>query len=265
MTVERVAYNTGATGYDEFFGQVTRLYIPALLQAAQLRKGQAVLDVATGTGIAAEAALAIVGPSGSVIGGDVSPNMLDVARKRLANQPIRLEHFDAHNLPFADGTFDTVICQLGLMFFDDPVRALRESRRVLRPGGRAAVSINSMPENSLFLRVGAVIARHVPAKAEMFTRPFSIRDAARLHGLFDIAGFREISVTKETREIGFASFDDYFGGIEKGATISGQEYVLLPEILRRRVREDVRRGLPVPSVDGAFTIEMELLIGSGSA
>jgi SAM-dependent methyltransferase len=193
-------YNIGAIGYDEFFGQVTRL-----------------------------------------------------------------EHFDAHDLPFADGSFDAVICQLGLMFFDDPVRALREFRRVLRSGGRAAVSVNSTPERSLFLRVGAVIARHVPAKAEIFTRPFSIRDAGRLHGLFDNAGFQEIRVSKETRGISFASFDDYFGAIEKGATISGQEYVLLSEQLSHRVREDVRRGLPVPNDDGAFTIEMDLLIGSGRA
>jgi ubiquinone/menaquinone biosynthesis C-methylase UbiE len=71
-------YNTGAIGYDEFFGQVTRLFILALMETAQLREGQAVLDVATGTGVAAEGAVA-VGPSGSVIGGDVSPNMLDVA------------------------------------------------------------------------------------------------------------------------------------------------------------------------------------------
>jgi ubiquinone/menaquinone biosynthesis C-methylase UbiE len=258
-------YNTGATGYDEFFGQVTRLYIPALLAAANLRAGQSVLDVATGTGVAAEAALAVVGPSGSVIGGDVSPNMLDIARKRLANLPVTLQQADAHNLPFADGSFDAVICQLGLMFFDDPVRALHEFRRVLRPGSRAAVSVNSTPDHSLFLRVGAVMARHIPAKAEMFTRPFSIRNAARLHGLFDNAGFREIEVTRETREIGFASFDDYFSGIERGATISGQEYVLLPEELKHRVREDVRRGLPLPIDDGAFSIEMELLIGCGIA
>jgi SAM-dependent methyltransferase len=69
--------------------------------------------VATGTGIAAQAVLAFVGRSGSVIGGDVSPNMLDVARNRLANLPVPLEHFDARNLPFADGSFDAVICSLG--------------------------------------------------------------------------------------------------------------------------------------------------------
>jgi ubiquinone/menaquinone biosynthesis C-methylase UbiE len=258
-------YNTGAIGYEEFFGQVTRLYIPSLLKAAELREGQSVLDVATGTGAAAQAALAVVGRSGSVIGGDVSPNMLDIAREGLAGIPVKLEQFDAHDLPFPDDSFDAVICQLGLMFFDDPASALREFRRVLRPGGRAAVSVNSTPERSLFLRVGSVIARYVTDKAEMFARPFSIRDAARLHRLFENAGFQEISTSTETREIGFASFHDYFSGIERGATISGQEYLLLPEELRHKVREEVKRGLPACSDAGAFTIEMELLIGCGRA
>jgi ubiquinone/menaquinone biosynthesis C-methylase UbiE len=104
-------YNTGSVGYDEiFFGQVTRLYIPALLQAARLRQGQCVLDVATGTGIAAEAAQALVGPTGQVVAGDVSPNMLDIATTKFAELPVRFQQFDAHDLPFTDGQFDAVIC-----------------------------------------------------------------------------------------------------------------------------------------------------------
>jgi ubiquinone/menaquinone biosynthesis C-methylase UbiE len=256
-------YNSGAIGYDEFFGQITQLYIPGLLRAAHLRSGQSVLDVATGTGAAAVAALAVVGPAGSVVGGDVSPEMLELARHKLASAPVTLGRFDAHDLPFADRSFDAVICQLGLMFFADPARALCEFRRVLRPSGWAAVSVNSTPERSLFLRVGTVIADHVPAKAEMFQRAFSIRNTCRLQQLFEMAGFRNIAVSSETREVGYSSFNEYFSGIASGATISGQEFVRLPDAIRRKVREDVRRSLRIAEADGPFTIEMELLIGSG--
>jgi ubiquinone/menaquinone biosynthesis C-methylase UbiE len=255
-------YNTGAIGYDEFFGQITQLYIPSLLRAARLRLGQSVLDVATGTGAAAKAALAVVGPVGSVVGGDVSPQMLALARHQLASVAVTLGQFDAHDLPFADCSFDAVVCQLGLMFFTDPMRALLEFRRVLRPGGWVAVSVNSTSDRSLFLRVGTVIAEYVPAKAEMFTRAFSIRTADRLQQLFERAGFQNISVSSETREVGYASFEDYFSGIERGATISGQEYVRLPDAIRQKVRADVRRGLKISDGDGPFTIVMELLIGS---
>ena len=255
-------YNTGAVGYDAFFGQVTRSFLPALLQAARLQTGQRILDVATGIGAAAGAAAAIVGPSGSVVAGDVSPHMLAIAGQNLQGLPVTLQPFDAHALPFPDGSFDAVLCQLGLMFFDDPARALREFLRVLRPGGFAAVSVNSTPERSLFLRVGVAIADRVPARSEMFRRPFSIRDAGRLRTLFDSADFQTTSILSEARKIRFASFDDYFSGIEKGATVSGQEYLLLPEDVRRDVREAVRRGLP-QSGSGPFEIEMEVLIGSG--
>lgn len=256
-------YQAGAAGYDEVFGRVTRSFLPALLKAAHLRSGQHVLDVATGTGAAAEAALAVVGPSGSVVAGDVSPHMLEIARKNMKHLPIRFEAFDAHDLPFPDGSFDAIICQLGLMFFDDPARALGEFYRVLRPGGWAAVSVNSIPERSLFLRVGIAIAHHVPAKAELFERSFSIRDTKRLRALFEGAGFRDSSMHSEDRPVAFASFDDYFSGIEKGATVSGQEYVLLPDDLRRAVREEVRRGLPHADGPGPITISMEVLVGCG--
>lgn len=125
------------------------------------------------------------------------------------------------------------------------------------------VTINATPEHALFLRVGVVIAQHVPALTEMFTRPFSIRDPARLRTLYAGAGFHDISIDSEIRPIGFASFDDYFSGIEKGATLSGQEYVRLPEATKRVVRDGVRQDLPQSQGSGPFTIDMELLVGSG--
>jgi ubiquinone/menaquinone biosynthesis C-methylase UbiE len=142
-----------ASTYDRAFAHVSTHFLPFLLRAARLEPSQRVLDVATGTGIAAEAALAVVGPCGHVTAIDVSQAMVDRARQRLAgssNTSVVVE--DGQSLSFDDGTFDAVLCSLGLMFFRDPARGLSEFNRVLRPGGRAAVSVSTTPERSLLLQ-----------------------------------------------------------------------------------------------------------------
>jgi SAM-dependent methyltransferase len=142
-------------------------FLPFLLRSARLEPGQRVLDTATGTGIAAQAALALAGPGGHVTAADVSQAMVDRARQRLAgssNTSVVVE--DGQSLSFDDGTFDAVLCSLGLMFFPDPARALSEFHRVLRPGGFAAVSVNTTPERSYNGRINVIIARRVPSLAE---------------------------------------------------------------------------------------------------
>jgi SAM-dependent methyltransferase len=233
-------YSTTSEGYDALFARVTRLFIPALLQAARIASGHHVLDVATGTGAAAQAAAAIVGPAGSVIGGDISPSMLDVARRNLEGTGIGLEVFDGHALPYADGRFDAVICQLGLMFLTTrPLASPSFDACCASAVGRSCVT--PTPERSLFGRIGASIGRHVPAKDELLNRFFSVPDAACLDDLLTGAGFRDVLVQSESRKVAFASFDDYFRGTEEGAGLSGQEYVRLPQELRELVREEVAR------------------------
>jgi SAM-dependent methyltransferase len=125
-------YASASERHDEIFARATRLFIPTLLRAAHLSSDQMVLDVATGTGAAARLAAEVVGPTGSVVAGDVSPTMLEAARRNLAGTPVTLELLDAQALPYPESRFDAVICQLGLMFFTDPGRGLLEFHRVLR-------------------------------------------------------------------------------------------------------------------------------------
>ena len=166
-------------------------------------------------------------------------------------------------MPFPQDYFDRVVCQLGLAFFDDPARGLADFRRALVPGGRTAVSANSTPERSLFTRIGTVIGKHVPAEAEHLNRYASIRTAERLSVLLRDAGFTGVMVRSEVRSFSFASFEDYFAGIEAGAGIAGQVYVRLSKDLQSVVREDVRRSFPGGTNSRPFVVEMEVLIGSG--
>ena len=138
---DRFYFDAGADGYDRSFGKVSPTFIQTLVQAAHLETGQRVLDVATGTGIAAEAAAEIVGPSGHVIATDISVPILDQARIRLAtraNVSFAIEGGQA--LSFPRESFDAVLCSMGLMLFHDPTQGLSEFHRVLRGGRRARPS-----------------------------------------------------------------------------------------------------------------------------
>lgn len=101
-------------------------YAALLLAQAQARAGERVLDVACGTGIVTRLVTERVGVNGMVAGLDGSPAMLAVARREAAGRPITWRETDATALPFADGSFDFVLCQQGMQFFPDRAGALRE-------------------------------------------------------------------------------------------------------------------------------------------
>ena len=119
---------SAADVYEEFF-------VPALfrepaqhvVQAADIRRGQSVLDVACGTGMLAREAAPVTGDAGKVTGLDRNDGMLAVARRLAPGIDWQLGVAEA--LPFVDRSFDRVFCQFGLMFFDDRVAALREMRQ----------------------------------------------------------------------------------------------------------------------------------------
>jgi ubiquinone/menaquinone biosynthesis C-methylase UbiE len=251
-----------ASGYDGMFAQVTTHFAPALLRAARLASSMSVLDIATGTGLVAEVALDVVGPTGRLTAADLSPAMAEKARERLAqssNASVVVE--DGQALSFPDASFDAVVCSLGLMFFPDPQRGLAEFHRVLRPGGRAAVSVNTVPERSYNTRINLAISRHLPSLAEAAARVFSLGDKMKLRSLFASANFRDVEITTESRTFKLPSFDTYFAPIEQGAGSPGQAFISLPKEARHVVREELRRELG--DAGGPIDVEVEYRFASG--
>jgi len=114
VSTRQPARAVDSSAYDSYIGRWSRRFVPAVVAAAEVTPDYRVLDISTGTGEAAQAMIPLVGAPGRVIGVDISPAMLESARDRLREPLFWLIAADEQALPFANGSFDAVVCQLRL-------------------------------------------------------------------------------------------------------------------------------------------------------
>lgn len=177
-----------------------RMFAPvaaALVEAAGIARGQAVLDVATGTGEPGLTIAKLVGAEGSVVGVDLISAMAESAqreaqRRGLSNASFRTA--SGQELPFGEASFDAVVCRFGIMFFPSPITGLREMLRVLKPGGRIALAVWSNPRGNPFHTILAdILERYVESPppepdapdAFRFAPPGKLLALAREAGIAD--------------------------------------------------------------------------------
>jgi SAM-dependent methyltransferase len=150
---EQNGWNAVSEGYEKIVGPLTAQSAEATLDAAGVTPGCKVLDVCTGHGVLA---LAASKRAAKVCAVDIAEAMIAAARR---NAPAaECLQSDAQDLPYADNTFDAVICGYGISHIPEANRALAEMRRVLRPGGRVAISVweRPSPNNGFGLVMGAI-------------------------------------------------------------------------------------------------------------
>jgi len=193
-----------ATNYEQaVVPALMREWAPRVVEAAGIRRGDRVLDVACGTGVLARAVAEAVGPVGSVMGLDLDPGMLTIAARVAPS--ISWYRGVAENLPFHDAAFDAVVSQFGLMFVQDRSSALREMWRVLRPGGRMTVAVwAALDETPAYAAEVALVDRRAgPAAANVLRSPFALGDRALFESAFIDA---EIPLTSLTTHAGTGQF-----------------------------------------------------------
>ncbi len=143
--MEHAGWEQNAAGYDKLFGSITRHAIEPLLDVAAVHAGTSMLDLCCGPGYGAAAA---VSRGARAVGIDFSQAMVEIARG--LHSAVTFLQGDAEALDFETDSFDAVICSFGINHLPDPGKALREANRVLRPGGRFALSMWCAPGKSKF-------------------------------------------------------------------------------------------------------------------
>lgn len=191
---------------------ITSLWAADLVERSAPRPGERVLDVACGTGVVARLAAERMG-TGRVVGIDLNPGMLAVARTvpQTVGPKVEWHETSVLHMPFPDGAFDVILCQLGLQFFPDRARALAEMFRVLTPGGRLALNVFTAIERTPVAHALAdALDRHLGAGASSIKRSeHTLSDGRLLEDLVSAAGFKDLTVSSVTQMFRFPSPRDY--------------------------------------------------------
>lgn len=223
---------------------------------AEPQRGEHALDVACGTGIVARRVASYVGSQGKVVGIDSDRDMITTARSLPAHAGRAIEWVegDAQWLPFADATFDMVLCQGGLQFISDRSAALREMRRVLKPGGRMVLMLfREIQYAPGFALLAETVAPYVEARMlKSIVTPFSLGKTDEVQELVEQAGFQQVSIRQETKKTRFSSAEAFI----RARLLATYHYDTMNDQILTRAIEEVGQALRPYEVNGELIFPM---------
>lgn len=249
-----------------------------MLDALDLRPGQRVLDIAAGVGDTGLLAARRVAPAGGVVLGDQAEGMLQAARARareLGVENVEVRQLNAEWLDLPTATLDAVLCRWGFMLMADREAALRECRRVLRPGGAIALAVWSTPQRNPWVTVPMAVLSGaqadfapawLPAAREGPAGMFALADRDELADTLREAGFTEVAVAAVELVRRHASFEEFW---QCTLDVSGGVHDLVmekPAAEIERIEGEIRRRLErYVAADGTVAIPAETLVARASA
>lgn len=238
-----------------------------LLDKLQASRGDKILDVASGTGEPALTLARRMQGHVEITGTDAADGMVKVAQAKVEKeglQHIRFLNMPAESLNFNDASFDKVLCRFGVMLFADSQQGTNEMFRVLKPGGRFALSVWSTPESMTTMYwAHKVFSGRIPEAAQPpLHKVTSLGISGALEAVLEKAGFREFKVEKKQLNYEFTSFDAYWDLVES-SDIMKMQFDALPIGEKQKVRDEIAQFAMEFVTDHGISMPHEYVIAYG--
>jgi SAM-dependent methyltransferase len=269
----RAQWNETGSGWNDWTDQI-RAWLAgstgSMLDMAGVAPGGRVLDVAAGAGDQTLDIARRVGASGSVLATDLSPAIIDLARLNARDagfENVETRAVDGEDLQVADASFDAAVCRLGLMFFPDPLKGLRDMYAALKPGGRACAMVFSAPDKNPCIAILVSTAlKHAGLPPRDPFQPgglLSLGKPGLIDDLFRKAGFSAVATTKVAAPFRLPAASDYLDFIRTSAGPILQIMSRLDEAARNAAWAEIETKLKAFDTAGGWEGPNELLLTVG--
>jgi ubiquinone/menaquinone biosynthesis C-methylase UbiE len=261
--VQRYGWDRAAGYYESYWQKQLRLAQTRLLEMAALRLGEKVLDVSCGTGMVTFPAVEAVGPSGTVLGTDISQAMIDTARQEATRRgltQVTFERMDAEQLDIEDGSFDVVLNALGLMFVPEVDKALREMYRALRGGGRAVAAVWGERNRCGWAGVFPIVDARVESEVCPLFFQLGTRDTSQKR--FESAGFVDVVQDRISTTLHYDSADAALGAVLQGGAMA-LAYSRFDDATRDEIHSEYLATIEPYRKGAGYDVPAEFVVTSG--